>query len=79
MTEFVQTPLFQTPLFQTEAYFCKRLQTVGRRLRFQAATVEGWRIWQQELRACLHELSGCDHPPGLYVAGCGGPVGPRCL
>ncbi|MCC6168824.1 MAG: hypothetical protein IT329_16500 [Caldilineaceae bacterium] len=53
MSEFVQTPLFQT-----EAYFRARFQTVGRRLRFQAATVEEWRIWQQELRARLVELMG---------------------
>ncbi len=45
-------------LFQTEQYFRNRYRVAGRSLRFQASTVEDWRIWQQELRARIQELQG---------------------
>ncbi len=45
-------------LFQTEQYFRNRYRAIGRGLRFQATSVEEWRIWQQALRARIHELQG---------------------
>jgi dienelactone hydrolase len=45
-------------LFQTEQYFRNRYQVEGRALRFQAKSVEEWRIWQQALRARIEELQG---------------------
>ncbi len=50
--------LSQTKLFQTEQYFRNRYRVAGRSLRFQATTVEDWRIWQQELRARIQEYQG---------------------
>jgi dienelactone hydrolase len=45
-------------LFQTEQYFRNRYRVAGRALRFQAATVDDWRIWQQALRDRIQELQG---------------------
>jgi dienelactone hydrolase len=47
-----------TQLFQTEQTFRNRYRVAGRAQRFQATSIDDWRIWQQELRARIQELLG---------------------
>jgi len=49
-----------TQLYQTAGYLKSRFQATGRRLRFQARTLEEWRFWQQSLRSTIRDLQGID-------------------
>lgn len=47
-----------TCFYQTQDYLKARFDTVGKSLRFQANTVDAWRIWRAEFLAALRELLG---------------------
>jgi dienelactone hydrolase len=46
--------------FQTRAYFDARFDRVARSIGFKAASLEEWRIWQQDLRTTLYRLLGLE-------------------
>ena len=46
--------------FQTKAYFESRYDAIGRRLGFNARSIDQWVVWKHEVRAILTRLLGVD-------------------
>ncbi len=46
--------------FQAEAYFQARFAAAGRRLAFEAESIEAWQVWRAELLGKLRQLLGID-------------------